>query len=94
MFEPKMEKVVDPLLAKIRSDNPIEKQKLLKKKLHSEKRNAEKELVKDARFVNQAKLFKQMVADDDRRRKVKEIMGELSNQEGEVRKIKRMKYKL
>ena len=70
------------------------KQKLLKKKLHSEKRNAEKELVKDAQFVNQAKLFKQMVADDDRRRKVKEIMGELSNQEGEVRKIKRMKYKL
>ena len=48
--------------------------------------------MKDAQFVNQAKLFKQMVADDDRRRKVKEIMGELSNQEGEVRKIKRMKY--
>ena len=94
MFEPKTERVVDPSYVKQHNANEIEKTRLLKNKLKNEKRNAEKELRKDAEFINTAKVNKQFKLDEERKRKVNVLLGQLSNQEGDVRKIKKKKYNM
>lgn len=95
MFEPKLDKkLVDPLHVKLQDQTPAQKSKALKNRLKNERRNAEKELKGDAEFVNKVKLNKQMGLDKKRKEAVKRLLGQLGDQEGEARKIKKTKYKL
>ena len=91
MFEPQFEKITDPLIAK--QEKKSEKQKL-KQKYKEEKRAAEKELKHNTAFISKQKNEKQIRLDNERKRKVNQIMSGLEQQEGDVRKIKKKSYKL
>ena len=90
MFEPKVEKTKDALFEKMDKNTT----QFLKKKMKSETRNAEKKLKQDTAYIAEQKRSKVIAKDDERKRKVKEIMGQLQNQEGDARRSKRSKIKL
>jgi len=90
MFEPKVEKTKDALFEKMDKNTT----QFLKKKMKSETRNAEKKLKQDTAYIAEQKRSKIIAKDDERKRKVKEIMGQLQNQEGDARRSKRSKIKL
>ncbi|XP_012695764.2 nucleolar protein 14 [Clupea harengus] len=68
-------------------------QERLKHKYKKEFKGALREIRKDTRFLAREKLSDVMKRDSERKRKVKELMGSLSTQEGEWKALKKMKRK-
>lgn len=68
-------------------------QERLKHKYKKEFKGALREIRKDTRFLAQEKLADVMRRDAERKRKVKELLGSLSTQEGEWKALKKMKRK-
>jgi hypothetical protein len=60
----------------------------------AEKRAAKAAVIKDAHYIANMKLKEQMAKDTMRNEKTKRIMGQLANQEGDVKGIKKKKYNL
>lgn len=96
LLDPKVEYVSDPFKKSNRKNSgPVncERERLLHK-FKREQKGAMREIRKDSRFIAQEQLNEQLEKDKDRAEKVKRLYGLLSNQEGEVKNIKRKKYKL
>ena len=53
-----------------------------------------KELKKDAVLMQKLRVEDQLAKDRERKLKVKQIYGQLSNQEGDVKKCKKAKFQL
>ena len=60
----------------------------LKKKIKSEMKGAVREIRKDSKFINRLKHKDQSDSDKARKRKVNEIMGFLSKEQGEANDLK------
>jgi len=72
--------------------NPIISEKQLDaRKYKKEYKSAMKEIRQDNQFLARVQLKEQIEKDQVRNQKVKQIMGSLSNQEGEYQKFKRLK---
>ena len=65
-----------------------------KRKLKREIRGAMKELQKDSMLLQKMRVEEQLAKDRERNERVKRIYGQLANQEGEVKKIKKAKFQL
>ena len=65
-----------------------------KRKLKRETRGAMKELQKDSMLLQKMRVEEQLAKDRERNERVKRIYGQLANQEGEVKKIKKAKFQL
>lgn len=63
-------------------------------KYKREIKGAVREIRKDTKFLASEKLKEQLANDEERRNKVKRLYGLLANQEGDVKKIQRKKFKL
>ncbi|XP_034941033.1 nucleolar protein 14 homolog [Chelonus insularis] len=90
LYEPKIEKVFDGKRHKSMSKEKAEREKLLHK-LKKEKKGAIREIRRDASFLAKVQIKNQIKNDEERKRKVKEIYGDASMQQGELNKLKRMK---
>ncbi|XP_063066733.1 nucleolar protein 14 [Engraulis encrasicolus] len=92
MLTPKIVEVLD--YGKKRGNTKEQReQERLKHKYKKEFKGALREIRKDSRFLAQEKLSDIMKRDSERKRKVKELMGSLSTQEGEWKAMKKMKKK-
>uniref|UniRef100_A0A8D9BT31 Nucleolar protein 14 homolog n=2 Tax=Cacopsylla melanoneura TaxID=428564 RepID=A0A8D9BT31_9HEMI len=86
LFEPE----IKPVLKFHTKGNQREREKLMAK-YKKEMKGAIREIRKDGRFMQKVKLRETNRADEERKRKVKEILGGCANQEGEIRGLKRKK---
>ncbi|XP_052249880.1 nucleolar protein 14-like [Dreissena polymorpha] len=88
MFEPKVEEKFDGRKKGMRGTKDFnEKQKLMNRH-KKEMRGAMRELKKDTKFLAREKLREQLTKDEERKRKVREIMGGLAKQEGDYKRMK------
>lgn len=92
LFTPKIVQVLDYGKKRGATKEQREKERL-KHKYKKEFKGALREIRKDTRFLAQEKLNDVMRRDAERKRKVKELLGSLSSQEGEWKKLKRAKRK-
>lgn len=86
LFEPE----IKPVLKFHTKGSQKEREKLLHK-YKKEMKGAIREIRKDGRFISKVKLREQTRRDEERKRKVKEILGGCAQQEGEIRNLKRKK---
>ncbi|KAI7796260.1 hypothetical protein IRJ41_020469, partial [Triplophysa rosa] len=92
LFTPKIVQILD--YGKKRGDTKEEKEReRLKHKYKREFKGALREIRKDSRFLAHEKLSDIISRDTERKRKVKELYGSLSTQEGEWKALKRKKGK-
>ncbi|KAL1253537.1 hypothetical protein QQF64_018230, partial [Cirrhinus molitorella] len=90
LFTPKIVQILD--YGKKRGNTKEEKEReRLKHKYKREFKGALREIRKDTRFLAREKLNDVMGRDAERKRKVKELYGSLSTQEGEWKALKRKK---
>lgn len=90
LLTPKIVEVLD--YGKKRGNTKEEKEKeRLKHKYKKEFKGALREIRKDSRFLSREKLTEVMSRDAERKRKVKELFGNLATQEGEWKALKRRK---
>ncbi|XP_024936270.1 nucleolar protein 14 homolog isoform X2 [Cephus cinctus] len=92
LYEPRIEKVYDGKRHKPMSKEKAEREKLLHK-YKREMKGAIREVRKDRAFLAKVQIKQQIKSDAERKRKVLEIFGEASVQQGELNKIKRKKAK-
>nr|XP_023649092.1 nucleolar protein 14 [Paramormyrops kingsleyae]XP_023649093.1 nucleolar protein 14 [Paramormyrops kingsleyae]XP_023649094.1 nucleolar protein 14 [Paramormyrops kingsleyae] len=92
LFTPKIVEVLD--FGKKRGSSKQEREKeKLKHKYRKELKGALREIRKDTKFLAREKLTEIMTRDAERKRKVKELFGSLSTQEGEWKALKKKKRK-
>ncbi|XP_012724420.2 nucleolar protein 14 [Fundulus heteroclitus] len=92
LFTPKIVEILD--YGKKRGCTREEREKeRLKHKYKKEFKGALREIRKDARFLAREKLNEVMNRDEERKRKVKMLLGSLATQEGEWKALKRKKRK-
>lgn len=84
LFEPEIKPVL-----KFHTKGAQKQREKLLSKYKKEMKGAIREIRKDGRFLQKVKLREQHRADEDRHRRVKEILGGCANQEGEIRNLKR-----
>lgn len=84
LFEPEIKAVL-----KFHTKGAQKQREKLLSKYKKEMKGAIREIRKDGRFLQKVKLREQHRADEDRHRRVKEILGGCANQEGEIRNLKR-----
>jgi len=96
LYAPKVEDYVgDPFKKRSKKTSTAKKQReILVKKTKKEMKGAVREIRKDNKFIARVKQKEIQKEDEIRAARVKRLMGMLSNQEGEVRNVKRQKYKL
>ncbi|XP_023248077.1 nucleolar protein 14 homolog [Copidosoma floridanum] len=92
MIEPQIEKVYDGKKRANLTGQQLERRKLLTK-LKNERKSAMREIRRDSAFLAKVKLKEQISADEERKRKVKEIFGEAAMQQHELKMIKKQKLK-
>ncbi|XP_029024498.1 nucleolar protein 14 [Betta splendens] len=92
LFKPKIVEVVDDRRKRGNTREERENERL-KHKYKKEFKGALREIRKDSRFLAAEKLNEVMSRDAERKRKVKELLGSLANQEGEWKALKRRKKK-
>ena len=93
MLDPKIEEHFNPLEKRRDGDkSKLEEQKLLHK-LKRERKGAKKELRQDTAFLANNKAREMREKDKERREKTKNILSNLGQQEGEVRKMLKKKKK-
>lgn len=98
---PKMLKLYEPKVQQVFADGkqhrPISKEKQEKEKLlhryKRERKGALREIRKDRDFLAKIRIKQQLQSDAERRAKVKEIYGEASMQQGEMKKLAKAKRK-
>lgn len=89
LYEPKIEQVyTDGKQRRPVSREKQETQKLLHR-VKREKKGALREIRKDRDFITKIRLKQQLKSDSERRAKVKEIYGDASNLQGEMKKLDR-----
>ncbi|XP_061589234.1 nucleolar protein 14-like [Cololabis saira] len=90
LFTPKIVEILD--YGKKRGSTREEREKeRLKHKYKKEFKGALREIRKDSRFLAREKLNETMNRDSERKRKVRELFGNLATQEGEWKALKRKK---
>ncbi|KFM72247.1 Nucleolar protein 14, partial [Stegodyphus mimosarum] len=73
-------------------DDISKKRKLIKRvsqKIRKEEKGLLREMRKDSKMIASEKLNEQLEADEERKRKVKQLYAELAIQEGECKKFKK-----
>merc|ERR1712228_640932 len=94
----KLSKLYEPKIDEPGTKRDVSRQKRdilkMKKKLKDESRAARKAMTADAAYIAKMKLKEQKAKDEERRGKTKRILGQLANQEGETKNIKKKKYNL
>nr|XP_039258830.1 nucleolar protein 14-like [Styela clava] len=96
LYDPKFEEVGEPFQKGSRKQTSSTKREKdrLQHRYKRELKGAVREIKKDARFIAREQLNEQIEKDKERAAKVKRLYGFLSNQEGEVKKINRKRFKL
>ena len=79
--------ISNELNSKVKKETAAEKTTRLKRQLKKEKRNAIRELRRDTQFLARHNLKERLVADEEREKKTKRIIGQLAMQEGEYKKL-------
>lgn len=92
LYEPVIEDHFEGRKKRVGSKEKLEREKL-QHKIKREMKGAIREIRKDNAFIAREKLKEQIEKDDQRKRKVKELLGSLANQEGDIRKLKKPKKK-
>ncbi|XP_043588094.1 nucleolar protein 14 homolog [Bombus pyrosoma] len=90
LYEPRIEAVYDGKKHKTMSKEKAEREKLLHK-YKKEMKGAMREIRRDRAFLTKLQIKQQIKSDEERKRKVKEIFGEASVQQSELKKLKRKK---
>ncbi|XP_033319002.1 nucleolar protein 14 homolog [Bombus bifarius] len=90
LYEPRIEAVYDGKKHKTMSKEKAEREKLLHK-YKKEMKGAMREIRRDRAFLTKLQIKQQIKSDEERKRKVKEIFGEASMQQSELKKFKRKK---
>ncbi|XP_003397298.2 nucleolar protein 14 homolog [Bombus terrestris] len=90
LYEPRIEAVYDGKKHKTMSKEKAEREKLLHK-YKKEMKGAIREIRRDRVFLTKLQIKQQIKSDEERKRKVKEIFGEASVQQSELKKLKRKK---
>ncbi|XP_076458056.1 nucleolar protein 14-like [Babylonia areolata] len=90
LIDPKMDEVFDGRKKRKGTREQLERQRL-KHKVKKEFKGALREIRKDTQFLANQKLEETKKKDAERQGKLKRIYADLSNQEGEVRALKRLK---
>ncbi|CAL8070337.1 unnamed protein product [Orchesella dallaii] len=97
---PKMLKLYEPMVEenfdgnrkrKLKRKGQTQEEARLSHKVKKEMKSAAREIIKDNAFLAKQQMKEQAAKDADRNRRVKELMGSLSNQEGDYRKLKKQK---
>jgi len=92
LYEPVIEEYFEGRKKRVGSKEKLEKDKL-QHKLKREMKGAIREIRKDNAFLGRQKIKEQIEKDNERKRKVKDLMSSLSIQEGEIKKMKKPKKK-
>ncbi|KAL8593217.1 hypothetical protein ACOMHN_009872 [Nucella lapillus] len=93
LIDPKIEEVFDGRKKRKGTREQLERERL-KHRVKKEFKGALREVRKDSHFLANQKLVDTQKRDAERQKKLKRIYGDLSNQEGEVRALKRQKNRL
>ncbi|ODM91143.1 Nucleolar protein 14, partial [Orchesella cincta] len=97
---PKMLRLYEPLVEenfdgsrkrKLKRKGQTQEEARLSHKVKKEMKSAVREIIKDNAFLAKQQMKEQATKDAERNRRVKELLGSLSNQEGDFRKLKKQK---